>query len=122
MLATCEELGIGFVPWGPVGQGYITGKIDARTTFDPKLDMRAGFPRFSPENIAANRPIVEFLGQFAKQKNSTPAQISIAWLLAQKPWIVPIPGTRRIDHLNENLGAIYVQLTAADLREIVGAT
>ncbi len=118
VLKTCEELGIGFVPWGPVGQGYLTGKIDGRTKFDPKMDMRSGFPRFSPENIAANMPIVEFLGQFAKKKNSTPAQISLAWLLAQKPWIVPIPGTRNMDHLNENLAAIDVQLTPADLREI----
>jgi aryl-alcohol dehydrogenase-like predicted oxidoreductase len=118
VLATCEELGVGFVPWGPVGQGYTTGKIDARTTFDPKMDMRSGFPRFSAESIAANRPIVDFLGQFANGKQSTPAQISLAWLLAQKPWIVPIPGTRNMEHLNENLGAIDVHLTAEDLREI----
>ena len=91
VLATCEELGIGFVPWGPVGQGYPTGKIDARTKFDPKMDMRSGFPRFSPENIAANTPIIEFLRRFAEKKNATPAQISLAWLLAQKPFIVPIP-------------------------------
>src|SRR6267143_76736 len=118
VLATCEELGIGFVPWGPVGQGYLTGKIDARTKFDPKMDMRSGFPRFSPENIAANMPIVDLLRRFAEKKNATPAQISLAWLLAQKPFIVPIPGTRNIDHLNENLEAINVQLTPADLREI----
>src|SRR5580700_5029596 len=118
VLAACEELGIGFVPWGPVGQGYLTRKIDARTKFDTKTDMRSAFPRFSPENIEANMPIVEFLKQFAKKKNATPAQISLAWLLAQKPWIVPIPGTSKIDHLNENLGAINVQLTPADLREI----
>jgi aryl-alcohol dehydrogenase-like predicted oxidoreductase len=117
VLATCEELGIGFVPWGPVGQGYLTGKIDARTKFDPKMDMRSGFPRFSPENIAANMPIVEFLRRFAEKKKATPAQISLAWLLAQKPFLVPIPGTRNIDHLNENLGAINVQLTSAELRE-----
>jgi aryl-alcohol dehydrogenase-like predicted oxidoreductase len=121
VLATCEELGIGFVPWGPVGQGYLTGKIDARTKFDPKMDMRSGFPRFSPENIAANMPIVEFLRRFAEKKKATPAQISLAWLLAQKPFIVPIPGTRNIDHLNENLGAINVQLTSAELREIDAA-
>jgi aryl-alcohol dehydrogenase-like predicted oxidoreductase len=118
VLATCEELGIGFVPWGPVGQGYLTGKIDARTKFDPKMDMRSGFPRFSPESIAANMPIVDLLRRFAEKKSATPAQISLAWLLAQKPFIVPIPGTRNIDHLNENLGAINVQLTPADLREI----
>jgi aryl-alcohol dehydrogenase-like predicted oxidoreductase len=118
VLKTCEELGIGFVPWGPVGMGYLTGKIDARTKFDPKTDLRSGFDRFSPENIAANMPIVDFLKQFAEKKNATPAQIALAWLLAQKPWIVPIPGTRNLDHLNENLGAINVQLTPADLREI----
>ena len=118
VLETCEELDIGFVPWGPVGQGYLTEKIDVRTKFDPNTDLRSGFPRFSAENLTANAPIVEFLRQFAKRKNSTPAQISLAWLLAQKPWIVPIPGTRSMDHLNENLGAINVRLTAADLREI----
>jgi aryl-alcohol dehydrogenase-like predicted oxidoreductase len=121
VLATCEELGIGFVPWGPVGQGYLTQKIDARTKFDPKLDMRSGFPRFSPENIAANAPVVEFLRRFAEKKKATPAQISLAWLLAQKPWIVPIPGTRNMHHLRENLGAVDVQLTPADLREIESA-
>ena len=118
VLKTCEELGIGFVPWGPVGMGYLTGKIDARTKFDPKTDLRAEFERFSPESIAANRPVVDLLKQLAEKKNATPAQIALAWLLAQKPWIVPIPGTRSIDHLNENLGAINVQLTPADLREI----
>src|SRR6202790_2015019 len=106
VLATCEELGIGFVPWGPVGQGYLTGKIDARTKVDPQKDMRSGFPRFSPENIAANGPIVDLLGRIAEKKKATAAQISLAWLLAQNPWLVPIPGTRSIDHLNENLGAI----------------
>ena len=118
---TGEELGVGFVPWGPVGQGYLTDKIDARMKFDPTMDMRSAFPRFSPENIAANMPIVEFLRQFAKKKKATPAQISLAWLLAQKPWIVPIPGTRSMDHLGENLGAIHFQLTAADLLEIDAA-
>jgi aryl-alcohol dehydrogenase-like predicted oxidoreductase len=118
VLATCEELGIGFVPWGPVGQGYLTGKIDARTKFDPKMDMRSTFPRFFPENIEANRPIVDLLRRFAEKKNATPAQLALAWLLAQKPWIVPIPGTRNLDHLTENLGAIEVELTPADLREI----
>jgi aryl-alcohol dehydrogenase-like predicted oxidoreductase len=118
VLATCEELGIGFVPWGPVGQGYLTGKIDARTKFDPKMDMRSGFPRFSPENITANMPIVDLIRRFAEKKNATPAQISLAWLLAKKPFIVPIPGTRNIDHLNENLRAINIELTPADLREI----
>jgi aryl-alcohol dehydrogenase-like predicted oxidoreductase len=118
VLKTCEELGIGFVPWGPLGMGYLTGKIDARTKFDSKTDLRSEFERFSPENLAANMPIVDLLRRFAEKKNATPAQIALAWLLAQKPWIVPIPGTRNIDHLNENLGAINVQLTPADLREI----
>jgi aryl-alcohol dehydrogenase-like predicted oxidoreductase len=118
VLATCDELGIGFVPWDPVGQGYLTRKIYARTKFDPKMDMRSGFRRFSPENIAANMPIVDLIRRFAEKKNATPAQLSLAWLLARKPFIVPIPGTRNIDHLHENLGAINVQLTPADLREI----
>jgi aryl-alcohol dehydrogenase-like predicted oxidoreductase len=118
VLANCEDLGIGFVPWGPVGQGYLTRKIDVGTRFDPKMDMRSGFPRFSAENIAANTPIVDLLKEIAEKKNATPAQISLAWLLAQKPWIVPIPGTSKADHLSENLGAINVQLTPADLREI----
>jgi len=121
VLAACEELGIGFVPWGPVGQGYLTRKIDARTKFDPKMDLRSGFPRFSPENIAANMPMVDLIKRFAEKKNATPAQISLAWLLAQEPFIVPIPGTSNIDHLNENLGATRVQLTPADLGEIDAA-
>ncbi len=118
VLAACEELGIGFVPWGPVGMGYLTGKIDANTKFDPKSDLRSTFERFSPENRKANMPIVEFLKKFAEKKSATPAQISLAWLLAQKPFIVPIPGTRNIDHLTENLGALSVELTPADLSEI----
>jgi len=118
VLKTCEELGIGFVPWGPVGMGYLAGKMDERTNFDPNSDLRSQFERFSPENLAANMSIVDLLKQFAETKKATPAQIALAWLLAQKPWIVPIPGTRKIDHLNENLGAPNVQLTPADLREI----
>jgi aryl-alcohol dehydrogenase-like predicted oxidoreductase len=118
VLETCEELGIGFVPWGPVGMGYLTGTMDARTKFDPKTDLRAGFSRFTPENLAANRPVVDLLRSFAKKKGATPAQLALAWLLAQNPWIVPIPGTRNMDHLEENLGAIHVQLTPADLREM----
>jgi len=122
VLAVCEELGIGFVPWGPVGMGYLTGTIDARTKLDPKTDLRAGFDRFSPENIAANMPFVDLLKRVAVKKNATPAQIALAWLLAQKPFIVPIPGTRNIDHLTENLAAAHVELTAADLREIETAS
>jgi len=118
VLATCAELGIGFVAWGPIGQGYLTRKIDAGTKFDSQKDMRSGFPRFSAENIAANAPIVDLLKRIADKKKATAAQVSLAWLLAQKPWIVPIPGTSKIDHLNENLGAINVELTQADLREI----
>jgi aryl-alcohol dehydrogenase-like predicted oxidoreductase len=118
VLQVCEELGIGFVPWGPVGMGYLTGKMDAHTTLDPKTDLRSGFDRFTPENLAANQPIIEFLKKFAAKKGATPSQIALAWLIAQKPWIVPIPGTRNMDHLNENLGAMDVQLTPEDLREI----
>jgi len=121
VLETCEELGIGFVPWGPLGEGYLTGKIDARTQFDPKSDLRSEFPRFSPGCLAANTPVVDLLKQFAEQKNVTPAQIALAWLLAKKTWVVPIPGTRRADHLDENLGAINIELTTADLREIESA-
>jgi aryl-alcohol dehydrogenase-like predicted oxidoreductase len=118
VLEACEELGIGFVPWGPVGMGYLTGKMDAHTKLDPKTDLRSGFDRFSPENLAANMPVVDLLRRFAEKKNATPSQIALAWLMAQKPWIVSIPGTSNIDHLNENLGAINVQLTPADLSEI----
>jgi len=118
VLKTCEELKIGFVPWGPVGMGYLTGTIDASTKFDPKTDLRSRFERFSPENLAANMPVVDLLKRFAEDKNATPSQIALAWLLAQKPWIVPIPGTRNMDHLSENLGAIKVQVTPADLQEL----
>jgi aryl-alcohol dehydrogenase-like predicted oxidoreductase len=121
VLATCEELGIGFVPWGPVGMGYLTGKIDARTTLDPKTDLRSGFTRFSPENLIANKPIIDLLKRFAEKEKATPAQIALAWLLAQKPFIVPIPGTRSMEHLRENHGAIGVQLSPADLGELGAA-
>lgn len=118
VLAVCEELGIGFVPWGPVGMGYLTGKIDPQTILDPKTDLRSGFDRFSLENIRANMPIIDFLRDFAKEKNATPAQISLAWLLAQKPWIVPIPGTKNINHFNENRASVNVELTTEDLKKI----
>jgi aryl-alcohol dehydrogenase-like predicted oxidoreductase len=118
VLQTCEELGIGLVPWGPVGMGYLTGKITTSTKFDAKSDLRSGFDRFSPENIAANLPVVDLLKRFAEKKNATTSQIALAWLLAQKPFIVPIPGTRSLDHLNENLGAINIELTTAELREL----
>jgi aryl-alcohol dehydrogenase-like predicted oxidoreductase len=118
VLAICEELGIGFVPWGPLGMGYLTGKIAADAPLDAKTDFRAAFGRFSPENRQANMPVVNVLRRIAKQKNSTPSAIALAWLLAQKPWIVPIPGTRRVDHLDENLGALDVHLAAEDVREM----
>jgi aryl-alcohol dehydrogenase-like predicted oxidoreductase len=121
VLAICEELKIGFVPWGPVGMGYLAAEMDERTRFDPKTDLRAEFSRFTPENLAANRPVVDVLKTFAESKSATPAQIALAWLLAQKPWIVPIPGTRNMDHLNENSGAVHVQLTPADLGELEAA-
>lgn len=118
VLAACEELGIGFVPWGPLGMGYLTGKIDTRTQLDPKTDFRSEFERFFPANLEANMPIVDLLTRFAAQKNSTPAAVALAWLLMQKPWIVPIPGTRSAGHLEENLRAVDVELTTADLREL----
>ena len=118
VLATCEALGIGFVPWGPVGMGYLTGTVDSMTTLDPQTDLRAGFDRFSRANLAANRTVVDLLRQFAAKKHATPAQLALAWLLARQPFIVPIPGTRNPDHLAENLEAVDVQLTAADLREL----
>ena len=98
--------------------GYLTGTMDGRTRFDPETDLRSGFTRFSPDNLAANRAVVDFLKAFAEKKGATPAQVALAWLLAQNPWIVPIPGTRNADHLNENLRASDVALTAADLGEI----
>jgi aryl-alcohol dehydrogenase-like predicted oxidoreductase len=121
VLDTCEELGIGFVPWGPVGMGYLTPQIDAGTKFDPKLDLRSGFDRFSPESIAANRLFVDRIKQLAKKKKATSPQLSLAWLLAQKPFIVPIPGTRSVDHLHENIGAVNIYLTSEDLHEIDAA-
>lgn len=121
VLKACEDLGIGFVPWGPVGMGYLTGRVDARTRLDAKSDLRSGFDRFSAQNLAANKPVVDLLQRFAAKKNATPSQVALAWLLAQKPWIVPIPGTRNPVHLNENLGAIKLQLTQADLLELDAA-
>jgi aryl-alcohol dehydrogenase-like predicted oxidoreductase len=120
VLQACEELGIGFVPWGPLGQGFLPGtmKVDVQSTMDPKNDLRATFPRFSPMVMKNNQPIIEFLTKFGTKKGATPAQIALAWLMARKPWIVTIPGTGNIDHLRENLGALNVQLTPADLSEI----
>jgi aryl-alcohol dehydrogenase-like predicted oxidoreductase len=117
VLPTCEELGIGFVPWSPLGQGFLTAKIDPAMAFDTS-DVRSWFPRFTPDARKANQPIVDLLSHVAARKNATPAQIALAWLLAQKPWIVPIPGTRKLERLDENLGAVAVELTSDDLREI----
>jgi aryl-alcohol dehydrogenase-like predicted oxidoreductase len=120
VLPTLEELGIGFVPFSPLGKGFLTGKIDENTTFDSS-DFRNIVPRFTPEARKANQALVDLLGKVAKQKNATPAQIALAWLLAQKPWIVPIPGTTKLNRLEENLGAAAIELTSDDLREIEDA-
>ena len=120
ILATCEELGIGLVPYSPLGRGYLTGKVDENTTFD-KSDIRSRNPRFTQEALKTNRGVIELLERIAKQKNATPAQIALAWLLAQKPWIVPIPGSRKLERLDENNGAVNLQLSADDLAEIRSA-
>jgi aryl-alcohol dehydrogenase-like predicted oxidoreductase len=117
VIPTLEELGIGFVPYSPLGKGFLTGKIDQNTTFD-KNDFRNKVPRFTPEARKANQAMVDLLGAIGKQKNATPAQIALAWLLAQKPWVAPIPGTTKLSRLDENIGSLAVQLTANDLREI----
>src|SRR5574341_401303 len=117
ILPTCEELGIGFVPFSPLGAGFLTGKIDTRTQLDPK-DFRSISPRFAPDARAANLALVDLVRRVADEKGATPAQIALAWLLAQKPWIVPIPGTKKLSRLEENLGSVNVQLTSADLRDI----
>ena len=117
LLPTLEELGIGFVPFSPLGKGFLTGKIDEKTTFDKK-DFRNIVPRFTPEARKANQALVDMLGTIAAKKKATPAQIALAWLLAQKPWIVPIPGTTKLHRLDENIGAVAVELTSKDLREI----
>ncbi len=117
ILPVLEELGIGFVPFSPLGRGFLTGKIDQNTTFESK-DFRSTVPRFSPENLKANQAFVDLLAKFAENKNATPAQIALAWLLAQKPWIVPIPGTTKPSRLEENLGAATVRFTPEELNEI----
>ncbi|MET1057882.1 MAG: aldo/keto reductase, partial [Pedobacter sp.] len=117
ILATLEELGIGFVPFSPLGKGFLTGKIDEKTTFD-KSDYRNSVPRFSEENRQANQVLVGLLQNLAKDKDATPAQIALAWLLAQKPWIVPIPGTTKLHRLQENIGAADIVLSADDLSKI----
>jgi aryl-alcohol dehydrogenase-like predicted oxidoreductase len=120
VLPALEELGIGFVPFSPLGKGFLTGKIDEQSTFD-KSDFRNVVPRFSPENRKANQTVVDLLRRIAAQKQATPAQIALAWLLAQRPWIVPIPGTTKLDRLDENIAAVDVQLTPDDLRDIEAA-
>ncbi|TLN06553.1 aldo/keto reductase, partial [bacterium] len=117
VLPACEELGIGFVPYSPLGRGYLTGKIDENATFD-RSDIRSNNPRFTPQAIRANRVVIELLERIAAQKGATPAQVALAWLLAQKPWIVPIPGSRKLVRLEENIGADDVELSATDLAEI----
>jgi aryl-alcohol dehydrogenase-like predicted oxidoreductase len=120
VLPTLEDLGIGFVPYSPLGKGFLTGKINENTTFDSS-DFRNTLPRFTPEARKANQALVDLLGKVAEQKRATPAQIALAWLLAQKPWIVPIPGTRKLERLEENIGADAVELTSDDLCEIDSA-
>jgi len=117
VIPTLEELGIGFVPYSPLGKGFLTGKMDEKTTFDSS-DFRSILPRFTPQALAANQALISLLGSIAQRKNATPAQIALAWLLAQKPWIVPIPGTTKLHRLDENIGALSVELTPDDLRDI----
>jgi aryl-alcohol dehydrogenase-like predicted oxidoreductase len=121
VLPAAEELGIGFVPYSPLGRGFLTGKINESTTFD-KSDFRNLLPRFTPEARKANQVLVDLLAEIGRRKKATPAQIALAWLLARKPWIVPIPGTRKLDRLDENIGSVSVELTAEDLREIDSAS
>lgn len=118
LLATCEELGIGFVPWGPMGMGYLTQNLDAQTAFDSKSDLRSTFDRFQPKTIAANKPFVDRITVLARTNSATTAQLSLAWLLAQKPFIVPIPGTGKVKHLQENIESTNLVLTADDLMEM----
>jgi aryl-alcohol dehydrogenase-like predicted oxidoreductase len=120
VIPTLEELGIGFVPYSPLGKGFLTGQIDEHKKFDSS-DFRSTLPRFTPEALKANQGLVDLLGMIAQRKKATPAQIALAWLLAQKPWIVPIPGTTKLNRLEENLGAAAVKLTADDLRDIDNA-
>ncbi len=117
VIPTLEELGIGFVPFSPLGKGFLTGKMDENTTFDSS-DFRSTLPRFTSEALKANQALIELLGGIAERKQATPAQIALAWLLAQKPWIVPIPGTTKLHRLEENIGAVEVELTSEDLNEI----
>jgi aryl-alcohol dehydrogenase-like predicted oxidoreductase len=121
VLAACEDLGIGFVPFSPLGKGFLTGTVSASTNFDPTNDIRSTIPRFSPEALQHNQAVVNLLASIVQRKGATPGQIALAWLLAQKPWIVPIPGTRRLHRLEENMGAADVELSAEELAEIEDA-
>ncbi len=121
VIPALEELGIGFVPFSPLGKGFLTGKISQDTQFD-KTDFRNIVPRFTPENRKANQAVVDLIGEFAQQRKATPAQVALAWLLAQKPWIVPIPGTTKLHRLEENIGAAAIELTPEDLRQLDAAT
>jgi aryl-alcohol dehydrogenase-like predicted oxidoreductase len=120
VIPTLEELGIGFVPYSPLGKGFLTGKIDENARFDSS-DFRSTLPRFTPEALKANQALIDLLASIGKRKNATPAQIALAWLLAQKPWMVPIPGTTKLHRLDENIGAVSVELTPDDLRDIENA-
>ena len=120
MIPTLEELGIGFVPYSPLGKGFLTGKMDEKTTFDSS-DFRSTLPRFTPEALKANQALVDLLGKIGARKKATPAQIALAWLLAQKPWIVPIPGTTKLSRLDENIGSVAIELTSDDLRDVDSA-
>lgn len=120
VIPTCEELGIGFVPWGPLGTGFLAGKISADDTFDPKTDLRATFPRFSKENLKANMPLVSMLNGMAERKGVSTVQIALAWLLAQKPFIVPIPGMDKVEYIEDNIKSVDLELSADDLKEIDG--
>jgi aryl-alcohol dehydrogenase-like predicted oxidoreductase len=121
VLAACEELGIGFVPYSPLGKGFLTGTITASTSFDASNDIRSTIPRFTPEALQHNQAMVDLLASIAQRRGATPGQIALSWLLAQKPWIVPIPGTRKLHRLEENIGAADVELSADELAEIEGA-
>jgi aryl-alcohol dehydrogenase-like predicted oxidoreductase len=121
VLSACEELGIGFVPYSPLGKGFLTGTISTSTTFDAGNDIRSTIPRFTPEALQHNQAVVDLLARIAQRKGATPGQIALAWLLAQRPWIVPIPGTRKLHRLEENMGAADVQLSADELSEIEDA-
>ena len=121
VLDICGELGIGFVPWGPLGMGFLTGALNAKSRLDGKTDLRAGFDRFQPAAMAANQPVLDVLARFARREEATLPQVALAWVMAQRPWIVPIPGTSKIEHLRANIGAIDVELSVEDLRDIDAA-